>query len=203
MKQVIRLTESDIHGIVKQIINETLNEHGIGLVGMHQAAADNLKNRHRLGQRHRRLPKGKIQNNKERFNKAKQQIKQEIMDEYLKEFGEEGVDLTCSCWYFKSYAYEFTFHLNGIEQINTHNFSIYGDILDIDASNLAQTLKSAIVPKQLTNVVLVYNLANRTISFTTKKSGLVIKPEDEGETGWSRLLGLVGDFLSAYMKIAR
>ena len=115
MIQVIKLTESDIHSIVRQVINEALNEHGMGLVGMHQAAADNLKNRHRLGQRFRRQSNGRIQNNKERFNKAKQQIKQEIMDEYIKEFGEEGVDLICSCWYFKSYAYEFTFHLNGID----------------------------------------------------------------------------------------
>lgn len=69
MKQVIRLTESQLHKIVKQVINETLNEHGIGLVGIYQAAADNLKNRYRLGQRHRRLPNGIIQNNKERFNK--------------------------------------------------------------------------------------------------------------------------------------
>lgn len=117
------------------------------------------------------------------------------MDEFVKEFGQEGVNLTCSCWYFKTYAYEFTFHLKGIEQINTRNFSIYGDIVGVDDSHLAQTLKSTIVPKELTNVVLVYNLANRTLSFTTKRSGLVIKPEDEGVDGWSRLLGLVGKSL--------
>ena len=203
MKQLIRLKESDLHNIVRRVIEEALDEHDIGLVGRHQAAADNLKNRHRLGQRFRRLPNGRIQNNKVRFNTAKQQIKQEIMDEFIKEFGQEGVNLTCSCWYFKTYAYEFTFHMRGIEQINTRNFSIYGDIVNIDDSNLAQTLKGAIVPKELMNVVLVYNLANRTMSFTSKKSGLVIKPEDEGEDGWSRLLGLVGDFNSAYMKIAR
>lgn len=144
-----------------------------------------------------------MQDNKDRVKTAKQQIKQEIMDEFVKEFGQDGVNLTCSCWYYKSYVYEFTFHLKGIEQINTRNFSMYGDIIDVDDSHLAQTLKSTIVPKIMTNIVLVYNLANRTLNFTTKKSGLVIKPEDEGKDGWSRLLGLVGDFNSAYMRIAR
>ena len=67
MKQVVKLTESDIHNIVRHVVNEALNEHGIGLVGMHQAAADNLKNRHRLGQRFRRQPNGRIQNNKEYY----------------------------------------------------------------------------------------------------------------------------------------
>ena len=203
MKQIIRLTENDMHNIVEQVIKKALDEHSIGLVGRHQAAADNLKNRYRLGQRFRKQPNGRKQNNKVRFDIAKQQIKQEIMDEFIKEFGEEGVNLTCSCWYYNTYAYEFTFHLKGIEQINTRNFSIYGDIISVDDSKLAQTLKSALVPKELMNIVLVYNFANRALSFTSKKNGLVIKPEDEGEDGWSRLLGLVGDFNSAFMRIAR
>ena len=131
-----------------------------------------------------------------RKNTARQQIKQGIMDEFVKEFGQEGVNLTCSCWYFNTYAYDFTFHSKGIEQINTRNFSIYGDIVAVDDSYLAQTLKSTIVPKKLTNVVLVYNIANRTLSFRTKRSGLVIEPEDGGSDGWSRLLGLVGKEIS-------
>ena len=202
MKQVIRLTESDIHRIVKQVIAEAVEED-MHRVGMHQGAADNVRNRYRLGQRIKIRPNGTIQNNKKRYNDAKINIKQEIMNEFIETFGQDGVDLVCSCWYFKSYAYEFTIHVRGIEQINTHNFSIYGDIIDVDDSNLAQTLKSAIVPKVLQNIVLVYNFANRNLSFTTKKSGLVIKPEDEGTTGWSKLLDLVGRFNAGYLKIAR
>ena len=202
MKQVIKLTEHDLHRIVKQVITEGVDED-IHRIGMHQGAADNVRNRYRLGQRTRIRPNGIKQNNKKRYNDAKIKIKQEIMEEFVDTFGQNGVDLVCSCWYFKSYAYEFTIHVNGIEQINTHNFSIYGDIISVDDSSLAQTLKSAIVPKTLQNIVLVYNFANRNISFTTKKSGLVIKPEDEGATGWSKLLDLVGRFNAGYLKIAR
>lgn len=50
MKQIVRLTENDIHRIVKQIITETLDEHGMGLVGAYQAAQNNLKSRMRQGQ---------------------------------------------------------------------------------------------------------------------------------------------------------
>lgn len=71
MRQIIRLTETDLHNIIRQVINEALDEHGMGLVGRHQAAADNLKNRYRLGQRIRRQPNGRVQNNKDRFNTAK------------------------------------------------------------------------------------------------------------------------------------
>lgn len=200
MKQIIRLTESDIHRIVKQVITETVEED-MHRVGMHQGAADNVRNRHRLGQRFIKRPNGTLQNNKKRYNDAKVKIKQETMEEFINTFGEKGVDLVCSCWYFESFAYEFTVHVRGIEQINTHNFSIYGDIIDVDDTNLVDTLKSAIVPKTLNNVVLVYNFANRSLRFTTKKSGLVIKPEDEGTMGWSKLLDIVGRFY--YLKIAR
>ena len=47
------------------------------------------------------------------------------------------------------------------------------------------------------------SIISLTSYFTSKKSGFIIKSEDEGEDGWSRLLGLVGDFNSAYIKTAR
>lgn len=116
---------------------------------------------------------------------------QEITKEFVKEFGQEGVNLMCSCWYFNTHAYDFTFHARGIEQINSHTFSIYGDIIDIDDEYLAQTLKPIIVPKKLMDVGIVYNMENRTLRFTKKKSGLVIEVDDNGEDGWRRLLKLV------------
>lgn len=203
MTNKILLTESDLHRIVKQVIRETVDEHGMGMIGAYQATADNLRNRYRLGQKERKLSNGQIQNNKSRFISATQNIKQEIMKEFYNTFGENGVTLSCSCWYFKSYVYEFEVHVRGIEQINTRNFSIYGDITSVDDSLMAATLKSTLVPKKLNDIVLVYNFANRSLSFTSKKSGLVIKPEDEHSDGWFKLLGLVGEFNAAYTKMAR
>lgn len=114
------------------------------------------------------------------------------MEEFKEKFGENGVDLVCSCWYHESFAYEFTIHVRSFEQINTLNFSIYGDIINIDDENLANSLKKAIVPKILNNIVLVYNLTDRSLRFTTNKKGLVIKPEDDGTIGWVKLLDIVG-----------
>jgi hypothetical protein len=31
MKQIIRLTESDLHNIVRRVIEEALDEHGVGI----------------------------------------------------------------------------------------------------------------------------------------------------------------------------
>lgn len=126
-----------------------------------------------------------------------------IREKFIETFGNNGADLSCMCWYYKTSAYDFTFHMKGIEQINTNNFSIIGDIVSVDAEDLAPSLQKAIVPKILNNVVLVYNLANRTLSFTTKKSGLTIKPFDNGSDAWSKLLGLIGKYNAGFMKLAR
>lgn len=127
----------------------------------------------------------------------------EIMEDFVSTFGRNGVSLSCSCWYFKSYAYEFEIQVNGIEQINTRNFSIHGDIISIDTTPTPGTLMSTIVPKKLNDIGLVYNFANRSMNFTSKKSGLVIKPEDEDSDGWLKLLGMVGKYTAAYIKVAR
>lgn len=93
--------------------------------------------------------------------------------------------------------------MKGIEQINTHDFSIIGDIVDIDKDGLAPSLEHALIPSQRTNVVLVYNLANRTISFTRKKNGLTIKPFDGNNNSWGNLLKLIGLYNAGLMKFAR
>lgn len=113
-------------------------------------------------------------------------------EEFIKTFGQDGVNLSCSCWYYGTSAYLFTIHVRGIEQINAQNFSFYGDIIDVNDSGLAETLKARIVPKKRQNVVLVYNIGKRQMRFRTPKSGTVINPLDGGENSWSKLLGLVG-----------
>ena len=126
-----------------------------------------------------------------------------IQEEFEKTFGKEGTNIDCTCFYRKNHVYDFTYHLKGIEQINTHDFSIIGDIIDFDDNTLPISLKNTIVPKITTNVVLVYNIAKRTISFTTTKSGLVIYPYDNDSDSWRKLLGLVGKFIAELIHIAR
>lgn len=175
----------------------------MGLVGAYGAANNNLQNKMRLGYNRQVKPNGKIVTNKDRLVAAKTRLKEMIQEKFIETFGADGADLSCMCWYYKTSAYDFTFHMKGIEQINTNNFSIIGDIVSVDAEDLAPSLQKAIVPKILNNVVLVYNLANRTLSFTTKKSGLTIKPFDNGCDAWSKLLGLIGKYNAGFMKLAR
>lgn len=203
MKQIVRLTESDIHRIVKQVISEAIDEHDMGLVGAYSAAQENLKNKRRLGYNSRIRPNGKIEDNKKRLIVAKQNLTKMINQKFVETFGTNGTLLECMCWYYKTSAYEFTFHMKGIEQINTHDFSIIGDIVDIDKDGLAPSLEHALIPSQRTNVVLVYNLANRTISFTRKKNGLTIKPFDGNNNSWGNLLKLIGLYNAGFMKFAR
>lgn len=203
MKRTINFTESDLQRIVKQVISEAINEHEMGLVGAYAGAQENLRTKIRLGNKRTIRPNGNVRKNKSHLDDSKINLKKMIQEEFIKIFGEHGVDLDCMCWYYKSTAYDFTFHMKSIEQINTQNFSILGDITNVDDSNLAPSLKKAIVPNVLTNVILVYNLANRTISFTNKKSGLTIKPYDNETDGWSKLLSLIGKFNAGFMKFAR
>ena len=126
-----------------------------------------------------------------------------IQEEFIKTFGKNGENLECTCFYRKNHVYDFTFHLKGIEQINTHDFSIIGDIISIDDDTLPISLKNAIVPKMAINVVLVYNIAKRTISLTRPISGLVIYPYDNDSDVWRKLLGLVGKFIEGLISTSR
>lgn len=126
-----------------------------------------------------------------------------IREEFEKVFGKEGTQIDCTCFYRKNHAYDFTYHLKGIEQINTHDFSIIGDIVNVDDETLPISLKNAIEPKTKENVVLVYNIAQRTISLTTPKAGLVIYPYDNGRDSWRKLLRLVGKFIEGLIETSR
>lgn len=204
MKQVIKLTEIELHNIIKQAINEALNEHEMSLVGAYQAAQNNLKMRIKGGQRDKLVrPNGKVESNKDRIRNAKLKIKEMIQEEFIKTFGKNGANLECTCFYRKNHVYDFTFHLKGIEQINTHDFSIIGDIISIDDDTLPISLKNAIVPKMTINVVLIYNIAKRTISLTRPISGLVIYPYDNDSDVWRKLLGLVGKFIEGLISTSR
>ena len=113
-------------------------------------------------------------------------------EEFTQVFGLGGVNLTCSCWYYNSYAYDLTFQATGLKQIDFNNYSIVGEITDVDDSFLADTLKSRIVPKNLLSVSLVYNLTNMSMRFSSRIAGLVIKPDDDGSDGWAKVLRLIG-----------
>ena len=204
MKQLIRFTETDLYNIVRQVVNEALDEHGMSLVGAYQAAQNNLKQRIRGGQKDKLVrPNGRVESNTDRIRKAKLRLKEMIREEFIKTFGEDGANVNCMCFYRKNHAYDFTFHLKGIEQINTHDFSIIGDIIDIDDDILPISLKNAIVPKITDNVVLVYNIAKRTISLTRPISGLVIYPYDNESDVWRKLLSLVGKFIEGLISTSR
>ena len=126
------------------------------------------------------------------------------MDELINESNLEGLNLTCSCWYYNQHAYEFTLHLNGISQINTRSFTIMGDIIEIDDTGLVQSFRNRIVPKTLFNVILIYNIENRTTKFVNRRiSGLVIYPEDNETDSWRKLLGFVGNFIEGLIVTAR
>lgn len=126
-----------------------------------------------------------------------------IQNEFIKTFGNEGFYLLCTCWYYKTYAYEFTYHVRGIEQKNANNFSMIGDIIDVDADDVAPSFKTAIVPKHMENVAIVYNFSKGTLNFTTRKAGLVIKADDNGSSNWGKLLEMMALYKAGYSKIAR
>ena len=204
MKKIIRLTETDLRNIIRQVINEALDEHGMGLVGAYQAAQTNLELRMKGGQKDRLVrPNGRVESNTDRIQKAKLRIKEMIREEFIKTFGEDGANADCMCFYHENHVYNFTFHLKGIEQISTRDFSIIGDIVDIDDATLPISLKNAIVPQKTDNVVLVYNIAKRTISLSRPKRGLVIYPYDKESDVWRKLLSLVGKFITGMMSVSR
>lgn len=115
-----------------------------------------------------------------------------MQEEFGKAFNNEGVELFCSCSYFNNYVCDFTFHAKGINQINTHDFAIVGDIVDVDEDVIHVTLRRRVLPSNRQNVTLVYNISRRCMNYSAKKIGLSIEPDDNGENGWRTLLGIIG-----------
>lgn len=108
----------------------------------------------------------------------------------LLEPGLEGLRLLCSCWYYDQY--EFVLLLKRIGSISPRSFTIFGDIIEIDYTCMAKSLKQRLIPKITNNVTLVYNIGNRSMRTIPPINGLEIKPDDNGEDGWSKVLGYVG-----------
>lgn len=115
-----------------------------------------------------------------------------MLEEFGKAFNNEGVELLCSCSYFNNYVCDFTFHAKGVNQINTHDFVIVGDIVDVDEDVIHVTLRRRVLPSNRQNVTLVYNIYQRRMNYSAKKIGLSIEPDDNGENGWRTLLGIIG-----------
>lgn len=115
-----------------------------------------------------------------------------MQEEFNKAFSNEGVELLCFCSYFNNYVCDFTFHAKGINQINTHDFAIVGDIAEVDEDVIPVSLRRRVLPSNRQNVTLVYNISQRCMNYSTKKIGLTIEPDDNGENGWRTLLGIIG-----------
>ena len=120
--------------------------------------------------------------------------------EFIKTFGEDGTDIDCSCYYHNSSVYDFTYHLKGILEIDISHFSVIGDIIEFEDEGIPETLKKRIEPKILNNVVLVYHLEERCLSFRPRKSGLTIYPVDNEKASWFNLLGIVGNYIAELIR---
>ena len=124
-----------------------------------------------------------------------------IHEEFNRIFGEKGISVDCTCFYCDNHAYDFTFHIKGFEQIDTRKFSLIGDIVSIDDDTLPLYLKKTLIPKIKENIVLVYDIEKRAISFTSRKSGLTIYPIDNGIDAWQKILGIASKFISESLSV--
>ena len=55
-----------------------------------------------------------------------------LEEEFIKTFGEDGMEIDCSCYYHGSPVFDFTFRVRSIVEIDMRHFSINGDIVEID-----------------------------------------------------------------------
>ena len=123
-----------------------------------------------------------------------------LEEEFIKTIGEDVADIDCSCYYLGSPVFDFTFHVRGIVEIDMRHFSIIGDIIEFDDEGIPETLKKRIEPKMVNNVVLVYNLEERCLSFRPRKSGVTIYPFDNDKDSWCNLLGIVGNYIAELIR---
>lgn len=65
------------------------------------------------------------------------------------------------------------------------------------------SLRRTIIPSNRENVILVYNLSRRTMNYTNKRSGLSIKPDDNGTDSWRKVLGMIGRFHAKFIENVR
>lgn len=78
-----------------------------------------------------------------------------------------------------------------------------GDIVDVDEDEIPASLRRTITPSNKENVILVYNLSRRTMNYKNKRTGLSIKPDDNGTDGWRKVLRIIGIFHIKFIENVR
>ena len=162
-----------------------------------------MRKRITLGVKTRRFPNGHVEDQQKRYDDREESMKADINKKFKEEFGEDGITLPCSAWYFGNPVYGFHFTVKEIEQINTHNFSFVGNMVVDNIDAVPETLRSAVIPRDGEGVILVYTFAKREMKFTRRKTGLTLTPHSDGSSGWARLLRFVGTYNDGYSMIAR
>ena len=198
-----RINESELRDLIEESVRRVLNESGIGLIGARNAAMANLKKRIGLGVKRRYRPNGEKEDQQERYDKRESSMREDINRLFKEEFGDKGLILPCSAWYFGNPLYGFHITVKSIEQINAHNFSFNCEMTVDNMDAIPETLAPFVLPKDMSNVILVYTFSKRELRFTRKKVGLTMTPHNDGTTGWSRILKFVGTYNEGYSILAR
>lgn len=148
MKQIVRLTESDIHRIVKQAINEALNE-GPKTTGKHRKLVNRLKQQYDSNQQLQRVYPNKIKDNGERVQDSMKLHHEVLGMDIINTIGESDaflyVDFFMDDKLYACFKYKFT----DIKDMNEKRIYIRGNV---DADGLFRN----------NELLLTYNIANGT-----------------------------------------
>lgn len=126
MKQIIRLTENDIHNIVKEVISEVFNE-GSKTMGNHRRLLDKLKAQYDAGTNPTRVyPKKTVDNNKRVQNGLK--LHHDILGmDIINEIGQDAY-LTFDLYMDDKLFAIFKYTLTDVKDMNDKRIYLRGNV---------------------------------------------------------------------------
>lgn len=153
MKQLIRLTESDLHNIVKQVINEVIDEGSI-TTGNHRRLLDKLKKEYDTGTNPTRTYPNKIVDNNERVQNGLKLHHSILGMDVINEIGQDAY-LTFDLYMDDKLYAIFKYTLTNVKDINDKRIYLRGNV---DQQGLFRN----------NELLLTYNIAKGTF---TRPSG--------------------------------
>ena len=126
MKEVIRLTESDLHNIIKQVINEVVDE-GSRTMGNHRRLLDKLKAQYDSGAHPQRIYPNKIVNNNDRVKNGLKLHHELLGMDIISEIGQDAY-LTFDLYMDDKLFAIFKYTLTDVKDVNDKRIYLRGNV---------------------------------------------------------------------------
>jgi hypothetical protein len=131
MKQLIKLTESDLHSIVKQVINEAIEETDVVRLGKKSGLARKCQQAYDNGSIHKIRPNGSVESNNKRAMNSRVSSS-ELTQSFKELLGNNEPILYLNVMSFQEWLGQAVFQIEEIQQVDYDGIVMNGKYINQD-----------------------------------------------------------------------